>query len=271
MAKNNDYFQALGGEGLCLLIAATSNPPKDWAKRYGTLLLDGIIVAPAEIIEQLATLLHSAPLAERASRQRKKEIPGVEHINPGPRAGAQSAKSRPTILQVKRVVQIMQMVMGDGQYSDANGICRSIFRSPQERTFLRALSLRFPGLQALPNYPLDQIVALERVGAIDAETLRYGRNCRLDAVLVVPEEGDPVAVFELDSRFHDQPENVGRDAMKNSLLAATGLPFFRLRAESPESMSVDEWYALLSDQVLPHIDLGSRIRCRQAAYSLIPC
>jgi hypothetical protein len=36
-------------------------------------------------------------------------------------------------------------------------------------------------------------------------------------------------------------------------------------------MSVDEWYALLSDQVLPHIDLGARIRCRQAAYSLVPC
>ncbi len=270
-ARNHDYLQALGGEGLCLLIAATSNPPKDWAKRYAKLLLAEIIVAPAEIIEQLATLLHSSSLAELANRERKKEVTGAEHINPDPRGGAQVPKSRQTILQVRRVVQIMQMVMGDGQYSDANGICRSIFRSPQERTFLRALSLRFPGLQALPNYPLDQIVALDRVGAIDAETLRYGRNCRLDAVLVVPDEGDPVAVFELDSRFHDQPENVGRDAMKNSLIAATGLPFFRLRAESPESMSTDEWYALLSDQVLPHIELGSRIRCRQAGYSLIPC
>lgn len=59
--------------------------------------------------------------------------------------------------------------------------------------------------------------------------------------------------------------------MKNSLIAATGLPFLRLRAELPESMSTDEWYALLSDQVLPHINLGSRIRCRQAAFSLIPC
>ena len=93
----------------------------------------------------------------------------------------------------------MQMFLGDGQFSDATGICRSVFRSQQERTFLRALSLRFPGLLALPNYPLDQIVALDRVGAIDAETLRYGRNCRLDAVLIVPDEGDPVAVFELDT------------------------------------------------------------------------
>jgi hypothetical protein len=47
-------------------------------------------------------------------------------------------------------------------------------------------------------------------------------------VLIVPDEGDPVAVFELDSRYHDLPENAGRDAMKNSLIAATGLPFFRL-------------------------------------------
>jgi hypothetical protein len=270
-ARYHDYLQALGGEGLCLLFEETSRPSKNWANRYGALLLAEIIVAPAEVIAQLATLLCSTPLTELAVRKRKKEVLGTEHVAHDPRDGPHYGKSRQTILQVRRVVQIMQMVMGDGQYSGTNGICRSIFRSPQERTFLRALSLRFPGLQALPNYPLDQIVALDRVVAIDAQTLRYGRNCRLDAVLIVPDEGDPVAVFELDSRFHDLPKIAGRDAMKNSLLAASGLPFFRLRAESPESMSIDEWYALLSDQVLPHIDLGNRIRCRQAAYSLIPC
>src|SRR5699024_4315749 len=100
---------------------------------------------------------------------------------------------------------------------------------------------------ALPNYPLDQIVALDRL-TIDAKTLRYGRNCRLDAILIIPNEGDPVAVFELDSRLHDRPEVASRDAMKNSLIAASVLPFFRLRAESPESISIDEWYALLTDE-----------------------
>lgn len=165
----------------------------------------------------------------------------------------------------------MQMFLGNGQYSDANGIRRSVFRSQQERTFTRALSLRFPGLQALPNYPLDQIVELERLGTIDTDTLRFGRNCRLDAVLIIPDEGDPVAVFELDSHVHDQPGTVARDKMKNCLMAATGLPFFRLRVDSPESMTCDEWYAVLTDQVLPHLDLGNRIRCRSVAYSLIPC
>lgn len=43
-----------------------------------------------------------------------------------------------------------------------------------------------------------------------------------DAILVIPDDSNPVAVFELDSRFHDL-ENAGRDAMKNSLTAATGL------------------------------------------------
>lgn len=267
----NDFLQALGGEGLCLLLADSETPNREWANRYGTLLLSRAIVAPRAVISHLAPLLQSRALADMAIKEesKKERLPFLKSTK---RLADQSATpTRQSLLQVRRVVQIMQMFLGDGQYSDATGVCRSVFRSQQERTFLRALSLRFPGLQALPNYPLDQIVELERMGEIDPETLRYGRNCRLDAVLIVPDEGDPVAVFELDSRFHDQQENLSRDQMKNSLVAATGLPFFRLRAESPESMTCDEWYALLSDQVLPHLDLGGRIRCRQAAYSLIPC
>ncbi len=136
---------------------------------------------------------------------------------------------------------------------------------------MRALTLRFPGLLALPNYPLDQIIDLNRISIDDARTQRYGRRCRLDAILVLPDEGDPIAAFELDSGYHDRIIATDRDVMKNRLLAATGLPFFRLRAESPQSMSTDEWYALLTDEVFPFLDPGRRIRCRDAAYRLIPC
>jgi hypothetical protein len=266
-----DFLKALGGEGLCLLLNDAEVPRNDWSNQYAALLLNRSIVAPPEAISRLATHLNSRDLTDLA-RQIDKKRERVRTKGPvKPKSKPVSGSSEQAILQVRRVVQIMQMFLGDGQFSDASGICRSVFRSQQERTFLRALSFRFPGLLALPNYPLDQIVALDRVDTINAKTLRYGRNCRLDAVLVIPDEGDPVAIFELDSRFHDVPENAGRDAMKNSLIAATGLPFFRLRAESPDSMTVDEWYALLSDQVLPHLDLGGRVRCRKAAYRLIPC
>lgn len=269
--KHHDFLQALGGEGLCLLLDDADAPRNDWLSRYSLLLLNRSIVAPPEAISRLATLLGSAELSDLVRQEESKRERLHAHGTSQGKSKSASGSAQKAILQVRRVVQIMQMFMGDGQFSDADGICRSVFRSPQERTFLRALSLRFPGLLALPNYPLDQIVALDRVDMIDAKTLRYGKNCRLDAVLIIPDEGDPVAVFELDSSWHDLPENARRDAMKNSLIAATGLPFFRLRAESSESMTVDEWYALLSDQVLPYLDLGGRIRCRQATYSLIPC
>lgn len=271
--RGDDFLEALGGEGLCLLLDGKVAPSLELAIQYGNLLLNRLIVAPPEIIKQLATLLHSDALADLAVLDKttrhdrpSSQLNGTTGIGDRP-----AGKTPPTVLHVRRVVQTMQVFLGDGRFSDSAGICRSVFRSQQERTFLRALSLRFPGLLALPNYPLDQIVALDRVGAMNPKTLRYGRNCRLDAVLIIPDEGDPVAVFELDSRFHDQPDEANRDIMKNALIAATGLPFFRLRAESPESMTTDEWYALLSDQILPYLDLGDRIRCRKAAYNLIPC
>lgn len=264
----DDFLKALGGEGLCLLLLEGTTPPRrDFLDRYGRLLLDRAIEVPTVVISRLAVLLESEPLTDLAKQIECKRDRALGSGTEKPASGP----AKQTILQVKRVIQTMQIFLGDGQFSDATGICRSVFRSQQERTFLRALSLRFPGLQALPNYPLDQIAALDRIDGIDPKTLRYGRNCRLDAVLIVPDEGDPVAVFELDSKYHDLPRSAARDAMKNCLIAATGLPFFRLRAESPDSMTADEWYSLLTDQVLPHIDLGGRIRCRKAAYSLIPC
>lgn len=269
IARHSDYLRALAGEGLCLLLQS-AKPPMALANRYGALLRDGLILAPAVTIEQLAKRLKSKDLASL-----------VEHAERHTTAKAKLGKKASTtcspapvapMLQVRRVAQIMNMLVSDGVTSAANGVLRSVFRSPQERTFLRALSLRFPGLLALPNYPLDQVADLHRlVGQLESPTLRYGQRCRLDAILVVPDEGDAVAAFELDSREHDRREVQVRDTMKNKLLGVIGLPFFRLRVESPESMTTDEWYALLTDEVLPYIDLGRRIQCRKAAYRLIPC
>jgi len=268
MHANDDYLGALGGEGLCLLLESASPPPNILAlgECYAEMLLSKAIVAPKETIDRLASILASDALVELSKTIGKQQARLTGHaINHA------SGNTNTTVLQVRRVAHIMKMVMGDGRYSDASGICRSIFRSEQERTFHRALSLRFPGLIALPNYPLDQIVDLDRVEGIGNDLARYGRLCRLDAVLVVPDEGDPVAAFELDSRQHDHLRDSRRDEKKNKLMAASGLQFFRLRVESPESISVDEWYALLSDEVLPQFELGNRIRSRQTAYSLIPC
>lgn len=175
------------------------------------------------------------------------------------------------VVQLKRVVQLSWFGVAGFEASDAFLVRQSVFRSPQERAFARALSLRFPGLATLPNYPLDQVANLDRLRAmVSEETWRYGRFCRIDSILVTPLEGDPVAAFELDSKSHDRPENRHRDRHKGELLAAARIPLFRLRSEDPAATTVDEWYSILTDEVLDKIDCGERIRVRDTHSSLVP-
>lgn len=272
MVRSDAFLRALAGEGLCLFMTTREPRERSLLERYAALILDGVVQVPAEILERLANTLDLSPLRKAADDLHAQEATQPRLKGVSPNTLSSSVSPTESVVHVRRVVQIMQMILGDAISSNTMGVLRSVFRSQQERTFLRALSLRFPGLFALPNYPLDQIVDLDKIldEKIDGDTRRYGRHCRLDAVLVIPDEGDPVAAFELDSGFHDFPDAIRRDRMKNTLIGAIGLPFFRLRAEHPESMSVDEWYALLSDEVVPHLDPGSRIRCRQVAYRLIP-
>ena len=95
----------------------------------------------------------------------------------------------------------------------------------------------------------------------------YGKNCRIDALLVLPDEGRPVAAFELDSGYHDQPKARLRDEMKDAIFRLVGMPFFRLRIQSPHSATSDEWYAILTDEVVPRLDLGTRLFRRTASFS----
>lgn len=267
VARHNEYFRALAGEGLCLLLAEKGKPSPLLLDRYAELLRDGLVLAPSATVHSVAKRMRSHDLSELAEKLSRRE-----HAMSSSRARPADAfpEQRPMI-KVKRVIQSMHMLLGDAGVSDAQGVRQSVFRSQQERSFLRALALRFPALLALPNYPLDQIANLDRIrGRIDEEVWTYGCRCRLDAVLVVPDEGDPIAAFELDSGYHDAPAAAHRDHMKNRLFEIIGLPFFRLRVESPESMSMDEWYALLTDKVVPVLDVGRRLRCRSPTYSLVP-
>lgn len=257
-----DYLQALGGDGLHILLQ--DHPPPTLLSAYAQLLIERRIRASSEVVlalheknpvEELLTL---AQATEQPIRRRD-ATPSVDPTS-----------DQPTI-QLKRVIQIIDMGFGTYTASDALGIRRSVFRSEQERTFLQALALRFPGLHAFPNYPLDQLADFSKLETLlDNETLEYGKRCRIDAVLVVPGEGDPVAAFELDSPLHDQPVKARLDRLRNRLFRAIQIPFFRLRAEHCTSVGVDEWYALLTDEVADKIDCGHRIRIRSLHPRLVP-
>lgn len=175
------------------------------------------------------------------------------------------------VLQTQRVVQLSWFGVAGFQSSDAFEVRQSIFRSPQEREFCAAARLRFPGLAILPNYPLRCFVDLDKLAhALPDEVVRYGYSCDVDVLLATPREGDAVAVFELDSRLHDEADARKRDSWRNSLISTAHIPLYRLRSENPTATTVDEWYSVLTDQVMDKIDCGRRIRSRDIHTTLVP-
>lgn len=265
-----DYLRALAGDGLCLILEQSEASGLRDFQRYGQMVLDGNVDAPAKSISSLGIRINSQQLIDLAESM---VVPKSDPLRIRPAPGSidnSDSESRPVIL-LKRVVNITEMRFGKFAESDGAGIRRSVFRSAQERTFLRALSLRFPGLLAFPNYPLDQIVDLERLrNTLNARTISYGKACRVDAVLVIPDEGDPIAAFELDSSIHNNRKARQLDEMKDRIFQEVGIPYFRLRAENCESTSIDDWYAILTDSVVQNIGCGDRIRSRKSHSVLVP-
>ena len=265
-----DYLKVLGGDGLHVLLQE-KHPPADLLDAYTDLVVARKVYASKELLLELNEHRPSGELLTLAL---------IETIEQAERRVAQDAiatrgkantRDSGAALVVRRVVQISEYRLSNFRTSDALGIRRSVFRSEQERTFLQALSLRFPGLHAFPNYPLDQFADLHKLrDVVDSETLEYGKRCRVDAVLVVPGEGDPVAAFELDSPLHDNPAKARSDRLRNRLFRAIQIPFFRLRAEQNSSVRVDEWYALLTEQVASKIDCGPHLRVRSMHQTLVP-
>jgi hypothetical protein len=269
-ASQVDYLKALGGDGLHLLLQET-NPPADLLDAYIDLVVARKVHASKEVLLLLNEQRPSGDLLTLALIETIEQAERRFAQNGTVSRGQNHDRDSEAALVVRRVVQISEYRLSNFRVSDALGIKRSVFRSEQERTFLQALSLRFPGLHAFPNYPLDQFADFHKLrDLVDSETLEYGKHCRVDAVLVVPGEGDPVAAFELDSALHDDPAAARKDRLRNRLFRAIQIPFFRLRAEQNCSVGIDEWYALLTEQVATKIDCGPHLRIRTAHRTLVP-
>ena len=102
------------------------------------------------------------------------------------------------------------------------------------------------------------VVFWETTNAIDG-LLVYGKeDSRLQA--------DFARLVAVDPIYGATP----RDTWKSNLMTVANLPFFRLRSEDPAATCVDEWYSLLTDEVLDKIDCGSRVRTRDVHATLVP-
>jgi hypothetical protein len=129
-----------------------------------------------------------------------------------------------------------------------------LFRSAQEERLYAAIRRRYPDVLVVPNAALHAFIAYESVRSrLTSGEREYFFHALVDCVLFDPEdEYRAVACFELDSPLHDDDRQIGRDAMKDRILAVAGVKLFRVR---PGRSGVDEE---TFSTVLETIHLGRR-------------
>ncbi len=107
----------------------------------------------------------------------------------------------------------------------------SRYRSEQIAAQLLREALSDPSCQALQCHDqvkLDQIASPSNPNLTQRERAFMARaSC--DFVIYFKVGKTPLGVIEVDGGSHDQPDQAARDALKNTILAKSGIPILRLR------------------------------------------
>ena len=107
----------------------------------------------------------------------------------------------------------------------------SLFRSAQEEAFFRAAREVFATYFVYPNVALHCLVDFEQIReALSAEERAYFFRAAVDCVVFDQHDAyRPRYFFELDSAFHDDPDQQTRDGYKDRILALAGQRLYRIR------------------------------------------
>lgn len=81
---------------------------------------------------------------------------------------------------------------------------------------------------------LNQVVSNTNTSFTDREKIFMRNRASCDFVLYYHVGKTPLVVIEVDGGYHDKPEQVERDALKNSILAKAKIPLLRLRTTDSE-------------------------------------
>jgi len=128
------------------------------------------------------------------------------------------AHEQSTMIKVKEIL------------SDQENTTKSIFNSKQEKLFFVALRNCFPSYFVYPNITLSTIVHSSLIGEIlNASEKRFFYNTTIDFVVIDQfDDFKPVFAVELDSEWHRLNNQNHKDEIKNKILKASGLPFYRI-------------------------------------------
>lgn len=107
----------------------------------------------------------------------------------------------------------------------------SRYKSEQIVAQLLREALSAPECQALKYHTQIKLDKLASPGKLDwTEPQRaFMRRASCDFVIYFKVGKKPIGVIEVDGGYHDRPVQAARDAMKNEILARSGIPILRLR------------------------------------------
>jgi hypothetical protein len=107
----------------------------------------------------------------------------------------------------------------------------SRYKSEQIVAQLLREVLSAPACQALKYHTQIRLDKLASPVGLDwTEPQRaFMRRASCDFVIYFKVGKQPIGVIEVDGGYHDQPVQAARDAMKNEILARSGIPILRLR------------------------------------------
>lgn len=108
----------------------------------------------------------------------------------------------------------------------------------------------FSALKAHPQIKLNQLASPAIGFLTDRERSFINNRASCDFVIYFRLGKTPLGVIEVDGGAHDEPEQMMRDALKNSILEKLGLPLLRLRTvESRIKERIAEFLAGWADRV----------------------
>jgi Protein of unknown function (DUF2726) len=130
--------------------------------------------------------------------------------------------------KILRVIENIQI--------ENNDYTKPLFNSPQESDFFQALRQVFPRYDVYPNVGLSSLINYENIKKrLSTEEREYFLKSHVDCVVFDQFRGyKPIYFFELDSSFHDTPEQKVKDGYKNKILAVAGQKLYRIRKVSPQ-------------------------------------
>ena len=107
----------------------------------------------------------------------------------------------------------------------------SRYKSEQIVAQLLRVALSAPACQALKCHTQIKLDQLASPGSLDwTEHQRaFMRRASCDFVIYFKVGKQPIGVIEVDGGYHDRPMQAARDALKNEILARSGIPILRLR------------------------------------------